>query len=78
MLYCQLFVIGFDVIYEEKNEDNKKIDQKQNNIIFPLIISFIISLAIFLFISVLYYSEVFDKLKKKLLNKKVKTKKKIY
>ena len=76
MLYCQLFVIGFDVIYEEKNEDNKKIDQKQNNIIFPLIISFIISLAIFLFISVLYYREVFDKLIKKIIKQESEDEKK--
>ena len=72
--YCQLFILGFEAIYEEKNEKYKAINQRQRSIIIPLIICFVISLIIFGLISLLSYLLLKEKFTDFIL-KKIKEKK---
>ena len=63
--YCQLFILGFEEIYDEKNENYKNINQRQRDIILPLVLCFLISLVIFVTISLDIYDSFIRKVSKK-------------
>ena len=59
---CQFTVLGFEAIHDEKKEKNNK-NRTQENILIPLLVSFSIVFAIFLFIFISYIKNRINNIK---------------